>query len=208
MAGHSHWAKIKRAKGANDAKRGKIWSKIARKIIIAAKKGGDPRDNLTLRYTIEEAKQANMPKDTIEKAIQKGTGELGDTNYEDVLYEGYAPGGVAIIAEGLTNNRARTAPEMRKIFEVAGGNLATSGSVAFQFVKQGIITVKTEGVDEDKLIELALEAGAEDVKTRGSIRDLYAAGDAAQNQRGSEGSECQRRSVRCHLYPQLDRDTR
>lgn len=173
MAGHSHWAKIKRAKGANDAKRGKIWSKIARKIIIAAKKGGDPRDNLTLRYTIEEAKQANMPKDTIEKAIQKGTGELGDTNYEDVLYEGYAPGGVAIIAEGLTNNRARTAPEMRKIFEVAGGNLATSGSVAFQFAKQGIITVKTEGVDEDKLIELALEAGAEDVKNEGEVFEIY-----------------------------------
>src|SRR4029079_11410266 len=118
MAGHSHWSKIKRAKGANDAKRGKIWSKIARKIIIAAKNGGDPRDNLNLRYTIDEAKAVNMPRDTIEKAIKKGTGELGSENYENVTYEGYAPGGVAIIIEALTNNRSRTAPELRKAFEV------------------------------------------------------------------------------------------
>src|SRR5207302_6845290 len=104
MAGHSHWKKIKRAKGATDAKRGKIWSKIARKIIIAAKNGGDPRDNLSLRYTIDEAKAANMPRDTIEKAIKKGTGELGAENYENVTYEAYAPGGVAMIIEGLTNN--------------------------------------------------------------------------------------------------------
>src|ERR671938_996577 len=131
MAGHSHWAKIKRAKGANDAKRGKIWSKIARKIIIAAKNGGDPRDNLNLRYTIDEAKAVNMPRDTIEKAIKKGTGELGAENYENATYEGYAPGGVAFLVEGLTNNRARTAPEMRKIFEKHGGNLAQTGSVAF-----------------------------------------------------------------------------
>ena len=127
MAGHSHWSKIKRAKGATDAKRGKVWSKIARKIIIAAKNGGDPRDNLSLRYTIDEAKAANMPKDTIEKAILKGTGELGGENYEAVTYEGYGPGGVAIMIEALTNNRARTAPEMRSIFERHGGNLATSG---------------------------------------------------------------------------------
>src|ERR1700742_2932480 len=133
MAGHSHWAKIKRAKGATDAKRGKIWSKIARKIIIAARAGGDPRDNLSLRYTIDEAKAANMPKDTIEKAIMKGTGELGAENYESVQYEGYGPGGVAILIEALTNNRARTAPELRKSFEVNGGNLATTGSVGFVF---------------------------------------------------------------------------
>src|ERR1700712_5203517 len=136
MAGHSHWAKIKRAKGANDAKRGKVWSKIARKIIIAAKNGGDPRDNLALRYVIDEAKAALMHKDTIEKAILKGTGDLGAENYESVTYEGYGPGGVAIVVEGLTNNRARTAPELRRIFEIHGGNLAQMGSVAFQFTKQ------------------------------------------------------------------------
>ena len=172
MAGHSHWAKIKRAKGANDAKRGKVWSKIARKIIIAAKGGGDPRDNLSLRYTIDEAKAANMPKDTIEKAILKGTGELGAENYEPATYEGYAPGGVAILIEALTNNRSRTAPEIRSIFERAGGNFAASGSVSFQFTKQGIIAVKADAVQEDKLLEIALDAGAEDIRNEGEVYEV------------------------------------
>ena len=172
MAGHSHWSKIKRAKGANDAKRGKIWSKIARKIIIAAKSGGDPRDNLNLRYFIDEAKAANMPKHTIDNAIAKGTGELGGENYEAVVYEGYGPGGVAILIEGLTNNRARTVAEMRKIFEMNGGNFGTSGSVSFQFTKQGVITIKAEGVSEDTLLEQALEAGAEDVKNEGEVFEV------------------------------------
>lgn len=172
MAGHSHWAKIKRAKAANDAKRGKMWSKIARKIIIAAKRGGDPRDNLALRYVIDEAKAANMPKDTIQNAIKKGTGELGGDNYEEVTYEGYGPGGVAILIEGLTNNRARTAPEVRKAFEIAGGNLGTSGSVAFQFTKQGILTIRSEAVSEDRLMELALEAGADDVRNEGEVFEV------------------------------------
>ena len=172
MAGHSHWAKIKRAKGANDAKRGKIWSKIARKIIIAAKNGGDPRDNLNLRYTIDEAKAANMPKDTIEKAIKKGTGELGAENYESVTYEAYAPGGVAMIIDGLTNNPSRTAPDLRSILEKHGGNLAKSGAVAFQFTKQGVVTIKTDAVDEERLMELALEAGAEDVRNEGEVIEV------------------------------------
>jgi YebC/PmpR family DNA-binding regulatory protein len=172
MAGHSHWSKIKRAKGATDAKRGKIWSKIARKIIIAAKNGGDPRDNLNLRYTIDEAKAANMPRDTIEKAIKKGTGELGAENYEAATYEGYGPGGVAFLVEALTNNRSRTAPELRSIFEKAGGNLATSGAVAFQFSKQGIIAIKAGAVEEDKLLELALDAGAEDVRNVGEAFEV------------------------------------
>src|SRR6476469_1322563 len=121
MAGHSHWAKIKRAKGANDAKRGKVWSKIARKIIIAAKSGGgDPKDNLSLRYIIEEGKAVNMPKDTITNAIKKGTGELGAENYEDAIYEAYAPGGIAILIEALTNNRSRTVSDLRNIIEKAG----------------------------------------------------------------------------------------
>jgi YebC/PmpR family DNA-binding regulatory protein len=173
MAGHSHWAKIKRAKGANDAKRGKIWSKIARKIIIAAKSGGgDPNENLSLRYTIDEAKAANMPRDTIEKAVKKGTGELGAENYEPALYEGYAPGGVALIVDALTNNRARTAPEMRKIFEVNGGNFANSGAVAFQFTKRGVITIKFDAVAEERLMELALDAGAEDVTSVGEVFEV------------------------------------
>jgi YebC/PmpR family DNA-binding regulatory protein len=175
MAGHSHWSKIKRAKGATDAKRGKLWSKIARKIIIAAKNGGDPRDNLSLRYTIDEAKAVNMPKDTIANAIKKGTGELGGENYEAMTYEGYGPGGVAFLVEALTNNRSRTAPELRKIFEVSGGNLATTGSVAFQFTKQGIITIKSDVTTEDHLLEIALEAGAEDVKNEGEVFEVITA---------------------------------
>ena len=172
MAGHSHWSKIKRAKGANDAKRGKVWSKIARKIIIAARGGGDPRDNLSLRYTIDEAKAANMPKNTIENAILKGTGELGGENYEPVMYEAYAPGGVALIIEGLTNNPARTAPDLRSILEKNGGNLASRGAVAFQFTKQGVITVKADAVAEDALLEAALEAGAEDVRNEGEVFEV------------------------------------
>src|SRR5882757_4478085 len=148
MAGHSHWAKIKRAKGANDAKRGKVWSKIARKVTIAAKNGGDPRENLALRYVIEEAKAANMFKDTVANAIKKGTGELGGENYEAAIYEGYGPGGVAILVEALTNNRARTVADMRSAFELNGGNFASSGAVAFQFVKQGVLTIKSDATIE------------------------------------------------------------
>ena len=176
MSGHSHWAKIKRAKGANDAKRGKVWSKIARKIIMASRAGGgDPKDNLTLRYLIDEARAANMPKDTIEKAITKGTGEAGAEQYESFTYEGYAPGGIAFLVEVLTNNRSRTAPEMRKIFETAGGRLAVSGSVAFQFTKQGIIAIKSDAIAEDDLLEKALEAGAEDVRNVGEVYEVITA---------------------------------
>lgn len=173
MAGHSHWAKIKRAKGANDAKRGKIWSKIARKIIIAARGGGgDPAANLSLRYVIEEAKASNMPKDTIANAIKKGTGELGAENYEAAVYEAYAPGGVALMIDALTNNRSRTAPDLRNILEKAGGNLATSGAVAFQFTKCGVITIRSEAVDEETLMDKALEAGADDVKNEGEVYEV------------------------------------
>jgi YebC/PmpR family DNA-binding regulatory protein len=172
MAGHSHWSKIKRAKGATDAKRGKVWSKISRKIIIAAKNGGDPRDNLNLRYTIEEAKAVNMPKGTIDNAIKKGTGELGAENYEDALYEAYAPGGIAMIIEALTNNPARTVADLRAILERNGANLAARGAVAFQFNKQGIITVKSDATDEEKLMDLALEAGAEDVRDQGEVFEV------------------------------------
>jgi YebC/PmpR family DNA-binding regulatory protein len=172
MAGHSHWSKIKRAKGATDAKRGKLWSKVAKKIMIAAKNGGDPRDNLALRYTIDEAKGVNMPKLTIENAIKKGTGELGGDNFQDVVYEAYAPGGIAMVIEGLTNNPARTAPDLRSILEKNGGNLATRGAVAFQFTKQGVITIKADAADEDKVMEVALDAGAEDVKNEGEVFEV------------------------------------
>ena len=173
MAGHSHWAGIKHKKAANDAKRGKVWSKIARMIIVAAKAGGgDPGQNLTLRYAVDKAKAANMPKDTIEKAIKKGTGELGEVEYVDVLYEGYAPGGVAIMVEGLTDNRNRTAPEIKKIFEKRAGSMGASGCVSYMFKKKGLITVKTDAADEETLMDIALTAGAEDFDNIGEIYEI------------------------------------
>ncbi len=179
MAGHSHWAGIKHKKAANDAKRGKLWSKIARMIIVAAKAGGgDPAANLTLRYAIDKAKAANMPKDTIEKAIKKGTGELGGVTYEEVLYEGYAPGGVAIMVEGLTDNRTRTAPEIRKIFERRGGSLGATGCVSWMFKKRGVITLKTDDVDEETLMDIALNSGADDIENTGELYEVTCAPSA------------------------------
>ena len=179
MSGHSHWAGIKHKKAANDAKRGKVWSKIARMIIVAAKSGGgDPAQNLQLRYSIDKGKAANMPKDTIEKAIKKGTGELGAIDYDDVLYEGYAPGGVAIMIDGLTDNHNRTGPEIKKIFEKRGGSLGASGCVNWMFSKKGLITVSTEAIDENDLMEIALSAGADDMEQVGNIYELTCDPDA------------------------------
>jgi len=173
MSGHSHWAKIKRAKGSNDAKRGREWSKLARRIIVAAKGGGgNPDENLSLRYAIDEAKAASMPKDTIANAIKKGTGELGATTYETILYEGYGPAGVAFMVECLTDNRNRTAPEMRKIFERSGGQLGSSNCVAWMFEQKGSFVISTDKVGEDQLMEIALEAGADDVRTEGDVYNV------------------------------------
>lgn len=164
MSGHSHWAGIKHKKAANDAKRGKVWSKVARLIIVAAKQGGgDPSANLSLRYAIDKAKSVNMPKDTIEKAIKKDTGELEGQTFEEILYEGYAPAGVAIMIDALTDNRNRTAPEIKKIFERRGGSLGTSGCVNWMFRQKGLITVSESDAEEDELMELALSAGADDM---------------------------------------------
>ncbi|MDD5134943.1 MAG: YebC/PmpR family DNA-binding transcriptional regulator [Phycisphaerae bacterium] len=173
MSGHSHWAGIKHKKAANDAKRGKVWSKIARTIIVAAKNGGpDPSANLALRYAIDKAKQANMPKDTIEKAVKKGDGEGDTVSFVTILYEGYAPGGVAMMAEALTDNRQRTAPEVRKIFERHGGSLGTTGCVGYLFNKKGLITVPVSAAKEDDLMEIALSAGAEDLNNTGSVYEI------------------------------------
>jgi YebC/PmpR family DNA-binding regulatory protein len=173
MAGHSHWAGIKHKKAALDAKRGKVWSKIARNIIVAAKAGGgDPDANLTLRYAIDKAKAANMPKDSIEKAIKKGTGELGGVNYEEVLYEGYGTNGVAVMCEVLTDNRNRTASEIRKIFESKGGSLGATGCVAWMFSKKGLITVDGANAEEDSLMEIALEAGADDFQNNDNMYEI------------------------------------
>ena len=173
MSGHSHWAGIKHKKAANDAKRGKTWSKVARMIIVAAKNGGgDPAANLALRYAIDKAKAANMPKDTIEKAIKKGTGDLAGVNFEEVLYEGYGPSGVAIMVEALTDNRNRTGPEINNLLEKHGGSLGTSGCVNWMFSQKGLITVNTGSVDEEQLLEIALGAGASDMQTLGDVYEI------------------------------------
>ncbi|MEJ2701960.1 MAG: YebC/PmpR family DNA-binding transcriptional regulator [Sedimentisphaerales bacterium] len=173
MSGHSHWAGIKYKKAAADAKRGKMWSKIARMIIVAAKQGGgDPAANLTLRYAIDKGKAANMPKDTIEKAIKKGTGELEGASFEEVLYEGYGPSGVAVMVEALTDNRNRTGPEIKRIFEKHGGSLGTSGCVNWMFSQKGLITVNTANADEEQLLEIALNAGADDMQNTGEVFEI------------------------------------
>ena len=173
MSGHSHWAGIRHKKAAIDAKRGKIWSKLARAIIVAANGGGgDATQNLALRYAIDKAKAANMPKDTIEKAIKKGTGETEGANFEEVLYEGYGAGGVAIMVEALTDNRNRTAPEIKRLFEKAGGSLGTSGCVNWMFSKKGLITVGTDKADEEELLEIALNAGADDMQNTGEVYEI------------------------------------
>jgi YebC/PmpR family DNA-binding regulatory protein len=179
MAGHSHWANIAHKKSLIDSKRGKLWSKLAKAIIIAAKAGGgDPDSNLRLRYAIIDAKAGNMPKDTIDRAIKKGTGELEGVNYEEVLYEGYGPGGVAVLCDILTDNRNRTAPEVRKIFEMAGGKLGGAGSVGWMFDRKGLVAVAASQADEDSLMELALEAGADDVRRVGDNFEITCDPDA------------------------------
>ena len=165
MAGHSHWANIAHKKSLIDAKRGKLWSKLAKAIIVAAKSGGgEPDTNLKLRYAIDAAKAVSMPKDNITRAIKRGTGEIEGGNLDETIYEGYGPGGVAIMCEILTDNRNRTAPEIRKIFELNEGKLGATGCVAWMFDRKGLFLLPADSVDEEQLLELALEAGADDVK--------------------------------------------
>ena len=165
MAGHSHWAGIKHKKALIDNKRGKIWSKISKAIMVAAKLGGgDPETNSRLRVPLADARAARMPKDNIERAIKKGTGELAGGDVEEVVYEGYGPGGVAVMCEVMTDNRNRTAPEVRKLFEIHGGKLGATGCVAYLFERKGLVLISSDKTDEESLMELALEAGADDVK--------------------------------------------
>ncbi len=164
MAGHSKWANIRHRKAAQDAKRGKIYTKLAREITVAAREGGgDPEKNPRLRAAIEKARKFNMPKENIERAIKRGTGELKGETYEEVTYEGYGPGGVAIIVKCLTDNRNRTASEVRHVFSKHGGNLGTSGCVSYLFERKGVITVSAEKFDEETVMMAAIDAGAEDV---------------------------------------------
>lgn len=163
MSGHSKWATIKHKKGALDAKRGAVFTKLIKEITVAAKNGGgNPDANPRLRTVLGKAKEANMPAENIDRAIKKGTGELPGVVYEEVTYEGYGPGGVAILIEALSDNKNRSASEIRNILEKKGGNMSGAGSVAWQFSKKGLIIVKKSAIDEDKLMSIALDAGASD----------------------------------------------
>lgn len=165
MSGHSKWSSIKHKKGATDAKRGKIFSKLNKEITVAARTGGgDPSANPRLRTAIQAAKSENMPKDNIERAIKKGTGELEGVNYEESTYEGYGPGGAAVLIESLTDNKNRAVADIRHILNKCGGNLGENGCVSWMFDSKGYIDVEKKAVDEDKLMETAIEAGAEDVR--------------------------------------------
>lgn len=164
MSGHSKWSTIKRKKGANDARRGKIFTRLIKEITVAARSGGgDPEGNPRLRSAIASAKSENMPKDNIERAIKKGTGEIAGEVYDEILYEGYGPGGVAVLVECLTDNRNRTVADVRHYFTKSNGNLGESGCVAYMFDKKGLILVDKETISEEELMDKALEAGADDV---------------------------------------------
>ncbi len=165
MSGHSKWSNIKHKKAAVDAKRGKIFTKLIRELTVAARLGGDPTTNSQLRMAITAAKNQNMPKDTIERAIKRGTGEIGGEELHEIIYEGYGPGGSAVLVEVLTDNKNRAVSDIRRIFTKYGGNLGESGCVAWTFEKKGRVSFEKGKVDEDKLFEIALEAGAEDVRT-------------------------------------------
>ena len=170
MGGHSHWSGIKHKKAIVDAKRGKVFTKIIREITVAAKiGGGDATGNPRLRLALEKAREANLPSDTVKKAIQRGTGELPGLSYEDCLFEGYGPGGVAVLVEATTDNRNRTSGEIRKLFSNHGGSLGEAGCVAWQFAKKGVITVLRAQAEEDALMTIALEAGAEDLRSEGEV---------------------------------------
>ncbi|HEU4370636.1 MAG TPA: YebC/PmpR family DNA-binding transcriptional regulator [Methylomirabilota bacterium] len=173
MSGHSRWSQIKRKKGKADVQRGKLFSKILREITVAARGGGgDPKGNMRLKAAIESAKEVNMPQDNIKRAIQKGTGELPGESYEEITYEGYAAGGVAVLIQVLTDNRNRTAPEIRHTFEKGGGNMGSSGAVAWMFDRKGVILIDADKIGEDDLMAKALDAGAADMRRAEKVFEI------------------------------------
>ena len=173
MSGHSKWSTIKRKKGAADAKRGKIFTKLIREITVAARtSGGDPDGNPRLRKALSEARAENMSRDNIERAVKRGTGELEGVSYEEITYEAYGPGGAAVICETMTDNRNRTVPELRKILERHSGKLATPGSVSFLFQKRGVFTFEASSIGEDRLTEIAIDVGADDVRNLGQVLEV------------------------------------
>ena len=207
MSGHSKWSSIKHKKGAADAKRGKLFSKLARAIIVAAREGGpDPAANLALQNAIEKARSYSMPKDNIERAIARGGGGDGDGEaYEPIVYEGYGPSGVALIVEALTDNRNRTAAEVRHIFAKHDGNLGGSGSVAWLFERRGIVLVSADGTDEEELTLAAIDGGAEDVELDGSTFQVSSAPESLSTVREAiEGTGIEIESVEVALVPKTN----
>jgi YebC/PmpR family DNA-binding regulatory protein len=175
MSGHNRWSKIKHKKGASDAKKSKVWTKLIKEITISARTGGDPTGNPRLRTAIDKARAQNMPNDTIDRAVKKGTGELGGVNYEEFNFEAYGPGGTAILMEIMTDNRNRTTGEVRNILTKGNGNLGSSGSVAYMFKKLGVVAYEASAVDENKVTDAAIELGAEDVKTEDDVLTVITA---------------------------------
>jgi YebC/PmpR family DNA-binding regulatory protein len=183
MAGHSKWKQIKRAKGAADAKRSQVFTKLGREITVAAKTGADPDANPRLRLAIDRAREQNMPKDVIERAIKRGSGEGGEADLVEVTYEGYGPGGIAVLVQALTDNRNRTVSDIRNVFARAGGALGEAGSVAWQFETRGVITVEADGLDPDEVALRAIDAGAEDVQVEMGTVEVYTRPEALERVR-------------------------
>lgn len=203
MAGHSKWHNIQHRKGRQDAKRSKMFTKAAKEIIIAAKGGGDPSFNPRLRAAIQAAKAVNLPKDKIDTAIKKGTGELASETYEEVGYEGYGPGGIALLIESATDNRNRTVSEVKHILSKNGGSMGESGCVSWMFERKGVITFPKEGFEEDALLEIGLEAGAEDVVDDGESWELRTAPeDLEEVQKAFEAAGMEWESAEVTMVPQ------
>ncbi len=182
MSGHSKWANIKHKKGAADAKKGKIFSKFAKEIMVAVKNGGkDPDANPRLRLALAGARAANMPRENIDRAIKKGAGELGDVVFEEITYEGYGPAGTALIVECLSDNRNRTLGDVRMTFDRTGGNMANSGAVAWMFMRKAHFVIEGENADEDKLMDVVLDAGAEDIEVDDGVAEIWAAPEAFED---------------------------
>ena len=212
MSGHSHWATIKHKKGAADAKKGKLFSKLARVIQLAAKEGGGKPDmNIKLQYAIDEARAANMPRDNIERAIKRGTGEIAGVSYESTTYEGYGPGGVAVMVEALTDNKNRTAHEIRKIFENSGGNLGATNCVAYLFQRRGVIIIPLSAAGEDQMMADVLDSGAEDMETSGDAYFITCAPADLEKVKKNLGAKYAIRSGELTLVPKdsvkVDEDT-
>ncbi len=203
MSGHSKWSNIKHKKAAADAKRGKVFTKLIRELKVAARLGGDPNTNPRLRMAISAAKNQNMPKDTIERAIKRGTGEIGGEELHEIIYEGYGPGGSAVLVEVLTDNKNRTVSDIRRIFTKYGGNLGESGCVAWTFEKKGRISFEKGKVDEDKLFEVALEAGADDVKNEEGELVVITSPDTFESVKAAiEGAGLKYASAEVTMIPQ------